>query len=197
MVSQFVNERSIGTIIDNYVVNFHIDNVVVILSVGQSAMNRKDSKPAMVAIIGGIRACFGRMRAIADALHSDLGVTAAMRAVMETLFDGGEATVPAIARLKRVSRQNIQVIVDSLLKAGLVQLADNPAHKRSPLVSLTKQGRGTFSEMRRRESSLIEALAEGLTPAGMKATLTTLVAMQRRLEEMETEPTNPNGEENE
>lgn len=148
-------------------------------------------------IIAGIRACFGRLRAVGDALHRDLAITAAMRAVMETLVERDAATVPAIARLKRVSRQNIQVIVDSLSASQLVQLTDNPAHKRSPLVALTSRGRSTFREMRRRERSVLKVIAEDLTPAAMEATFKTLATMQRRLEKMETEQSNPDGEDNE
>lgn len=158
-------------------------------------MNRKDGERTIGAIIVGIRACFARLRVVADALHRDLGVTTAMRAVIETLFEGEAATVPAIARLKRVSRQNIQVIVDGLLAADLVRLADNPAHRRSPLIVLTDEGRATFREMRRRERSALEAIAEGLTPTAMTTTLETLVAMQRRLEGMEVQPTKADGEE--
>jgi DNA-binding MarR family transcriptional regulator len=163
----------------------------------KGAMRIKGSEREVGAIVVGIRACFSRLRAVADALHRDLGVTAAMRAVMKTVSDGEEDTVPRIARLKRVSRQNIQVIVDGLVAAGLLELADNPAHKRSPLIVLTKRGRATFREMRRRESSVLKAIAEGLSPTAMKATIDTLVALQRRLERMETEHPSPTGEDNE
>jgi DNA-binding MarR family transcriptional regulator len=157
----------------------------------------KASEKQVSTIIIAIRACFGRLRSVADALHADVGVTAAMRAVMEALFDGDEWTVPALARDKRVSRQNIQVIVDALAAAGLVAFADNPSHKRSSLVVLTKRGRSTFIEMRRRERAVLRAVAEVLTPDTAEATLKTLVAMQRRLEKMEREPSNPKGESDE
>ncbi|CAN0564454.1 unnamed protein product [Laminaria digitata] len=153
----------------------------------------KVSEQDVGAVIVGIRGCFSRLRDVADVLHRDLGITAAMRAVMETVYDGADVTVPDIAREKRVSRQNIQVIVDGLIAARLLGLAENPAHKRSPLVVLTKRGRTTFREMRRRESGLLKAIAEELSPTAMKATSETLAAIRRRLEEMDTE-TNPNGE---
>jgi DNA-binding MarR family transcriptional regulator len=157
----------------------------------------RESEQQVARIIVGIRACFGRLRAVADALHRDLGVTTAMRAVMEMVFEDSEHTVPDIARAKRVSRQNIQVIVDGLVAAGIAELADNPAHKRSPLVRLTAHGRATFQEMRRRERSVLKAIAEELTPNAARATLATLLALQRRLEKMETEPANLNGDSNE
>ena len=150
-------------------------------------MNRKVTERDVEAIVTAIRACFARLRAVGDALHEDLGVTTAMRAVIEAVSANDSLTVPEIARLKRVSRQNIQVIVDSLVDAGLVRLAANPAHKRSSLVQLTDRGRNVFQDMRRRERSALAAIANDLDPADVAATRGTLGAMQARLETLETE----------
>ena len=129
-----------------------------------------------------IRGCFGRLRTVADGLHAGLGITAAMRAVMEHLDVRGPATVPAIARQKLVSRQNVQVVVNHLVAAALVIAAPNPSHKRSPLMMLSARGREIFSEMRRRERSVIEDLAKDLPAAGMATTIETLAAFRRRLD---------------
>lgn len=150
-------------------------------------MKRKVSEREVEAIVTAIRACFARLRAVGDALHQDLGVTTAMRAVIETASGNDNLTVPEIARLKRVTRQNIQVIVDGLVDAGLVRLVANPAHKRSSLVRLTNRGRDVFEEMRRRERSALASIAQDLDPAAVAATGETLAAMQGRLEELETE----------
>jgi len=150
-------------------------------------MNDSVSEKEVEAVIGAIRSCFARLRAVGDALHQDIGVTAAMRAIIETVSGNERLTVPEIARLKRVSRQNIQVIVDGLVGAGLVSLAANPAHKRSPLVQLTKGGRETFQKMRRRERSALTAIAHDLTPVAVATTQQTLAAMQCRLEKLEAE----------
>ena len=76
---------------------------------------------------------------------------------MESLADAGEQTVPQIARAKGVSRQHIQVNVDTLTKAALVALRDNPGHKRSPFVTMTKLGQSAFKVMRRREKRCVGA----------------------------------------
>ena len=112
-------------------------------------------------LIRHIRSGFNLLRALGDDLHRDLKVTAAMRAVMETLAEDGEQTVPQIARAKSVSRQHIQVNVDALLRKDLVVLGGNPSHLRSPFVALTQQGQSTFATMRRREADLLEGLAKG------------------------------------
>lgn len=60
--------------------------------------------------------------------------------LMETLMEGGPQTVPQLARAGATSRQNIQVQVNRMLKAGLLELRTNPAHRKSPLVALSVQG---------------------------------------------------------
>ena len=120
-------------------------------------MNAKAKK--LYGAIRGLRGCFNRLKALASEMHADLGITASMRAVMETLAEEGDKTVPEIARIKGVSRQHIQVNVNALVDENLVKLIDNPTHKRSPLVVLTKNGRTAFREMRRREASTLDYLA--------------------------------------
>jgi DNA-binding MarR family transcriptional regulator len=92
----------------------------------------------------------------AERLHEQEPVTLGMRAVLEYLHTHGTAAVPQMARSRLVTRQHIQVLVNSLLESGLVAMAENPAHRRSGLVRLTDVGRRTFERMRRRERGLLE-----------------------------------------
>ena len=124
-----------------------------------------------------VRRCFQRLRAAGEALHGDLGINASLRAVMESLYEHGDQTVPQIARAKSVSRQHIQVIVDALASLRHVAILANPAHKRSPLISLTGQGRRTFEQMRRREADLLAALAADLETEDVDAALRALAAL--------------------
>ena len=142
-------------------------------------------RTSVVAITREVRTLFHQMKALADAVHADIGPTASMRGVMETLAAGGAATVPQMARARPVSRQHIQLIVDELLAAKLVELRPNPAHKRSPLVALTPKGDATFRKMTGREVAFFDRIAGGLgekelvTAVGVlgriKTTLSTLL----------------------
>ncbi|MFO0697854.1 MAG: MarR family transcriptional regulator [Nitrospira sp.] len=131
--------------------------------------------------IRAIRSCFHQLKALGDELHGDLGVTVAMRAVMESLAEDGEQTVPQIARTKAVSRQHIQINVDELADARLVELQDNPGHKRSPFVVLTKKGRATFSGMRRREGGILEKIAQEFTAAELNQVSDTLTKLKHSI----------------
>jgi len=153
---------------------------------------RHQAKPGTVeTITREIRACFQRLAAYGNALHADVGVTAAMRAVLEALDRGGAQTVAHMARDKRVSRQHIQALANSLLAAGLVASRPNPADKRAPLIALTDAGKKTFALIRRREKGAFAALARALNGCKLGATLATLAALHayldRQLEEGESD----------
>lgn len=129
-------------------------------------------------VIRQVRSCFNQLRAFGDELHRDLGITASMRAVMESLAEDGGQTVPQIARIKGVSRQHIQVNVDELVASALVVLRDNPRHRRSPFLALTKKGQTAFKEMRRRETKILELLAHDLRLDQLEETVKTLMKLR-------------------
>jgi DNA-binding MarR family transcriptional regulator len=129
---------------------------------------------AVGAMTRDIRELFHVLGAVGDALHADLGITASMRAVLESLARGGAQTVPQMARARPVTRQHIQAIVDQLLDAGLVVLQPNPAHKRSSLVALTKAGEAAFAAMSDREAVVLEQIAATLDEAEVHTALRVL-----------------------
>ena len=130
-----------------------------------------------------VRRLFQLLRALADAVHSEAGLNASMRAVMESLA-GGPRTVPDIAREKSVTRQHIQLIADALLDSHLIELRENPAHRRSPLLVLTRSGKAAFAEIRRREAPLLERLGAAVEPRKADITVETLAALSRCAREM-------------
>jgi DNA-binding MarR family transcriptional regulator len=117
----------------------------------------------LVSVIREVRTCFNQLKTLAERLHEDLGVKPSMRAVMESLAGGGPQTVPDIARNKGVSRQHVQNIMNSLQAAGLVEGADNPAHKRSPHFDLTAKGRAIFAVIEEREAEPLRRIASSMT----------------------------------
>jgi len=99
-----------------------------------------------------VRRLFHKLAYGVAELHRESSVTVGMRAVLESVVDGGPQTVPHMARVRPVTRQHIQGLVNALLEAGLVEYVDNPAHKRSKLVAPTAAGIATFEAMRTREN---------------------------------------------
>jgi DNA-binding MarR family transcriptional regulator len=100
----------------------------------------------------------------------DFGVSAAERAVMEFLCRDGPRSVPEIAKAYQVSRQHIQVIVNSLIEKDLVGLEENPRHQRSPLAALSKKGHRLFARILAKDQEVIESIFAHVSIAQRKET---------------------------
>src|SRR5262249_19593397 len=96
--------------------------------------------PAMDAVIGETVALFHRLRDASQQVHGQGELSSGRWGLLRDLDRLGPQTVPQMARSRPVSRQYIQTLVDGVVKQGLVELVENPAHKRSPLVELTAKG---------------------------------------------------------
>ena len=97
-----------------------------------------------------------------DQYLQSLGLSVGERAVIEFLSKQGEITVPELARLFYVSRQNIQVRMNGLAKKNVVKQKINPAHKSSVLWVLTKDGKEIFTKISSVEKELMGNIEEGL-----------------------------------
>jgi DNA-binding MarR family transcriptional regulator len=130
-------------------------------------------------LVAEVRRAF-RTLAAAEEAYGDLGITAAMRAVLEALE--APRTVPAIAVERRVSRQHIQQIVNALYAARLAEPRGNRHHRRSHLVAATARGREVLAEMRRREGELRAEVAAELGAERVAAAAATLNELSGLLE---------------
>jgi DNA-binding MarR family transcriptional regulator len=147
---------------------------------------RVDEARAAIAlrrVIDEVRALFHRLGDAADRLHREDRLPASQRAVLMELAQHGPRTVPAMARARPVSRQHIQTIVNALGRRGLVELADNPRHRRSKLVRITDAGRTIAARVRRREGQILTALSRQLDADDLTRTLATLAAIERLLQD--------------
>ena len=132
-----------------------------------------------------IRRLFRSMGRRAEEALRDLGISAADRAVLEFLYPDVELSVPGIASRYSVSRQHVQVTVNTLLGAGLVTTKRNPRHKRSALIKLTARGRRLFARIRAVDAELIEWLFAGVSVRDRGQTRRTLETLYETLQEGE------------
>ncbi len=139
-------------------------------------MNSKQIE-ALYPLTSAVRRLFHKLGHAVSALHSDSEVSAGMRAVLESVIVGGPQTVPQLARVRPVSRQHIQGLVNPLLDHGYVEYVDNPAHKRSKLVSPTASGVAIFQTMRGREAEALRQVALDVDPAAFVAATEMLRAL--------------------
>jgi DNA-binding MarR family transcriptional regulator len=69
--------------------------------------------------------------------------------VLRSLIKEGPQTVPELARTRPISRQHCQTMANALERQGFVAFVENPKHKRSKLMSVTKKGRDHFERMKK------------------------------------------------
>ncbi len=89
--------------------------------------------------------------------------------VLELLERTGALTVPQMARARGTSRQNIQVLVNRLVRKGWLGIRSNPGHKRSPLLSLTPGGKALVPRARQGTARIEKLLRTSLSFAEMEA----------------------------
>jgi DNA-binding MarR family transcriptional regulator len=130
-----------------------------------------------------IRRLFRAMAERADRYLRESGLSAADRAVLEFLFPDERLTVPDIARRYHVTRQHVQATANRLLDRDLVRTAENPRHKRSPLLQLSDRGQQLFARIRRREQQLLDDLFADIEIADIATTRRTLQRLFDQLQE--------------
>jgi DNA-binding MarR family transcriptional regulator len=143
------------------------------------------------AITRSIRECCIHLDALYDALRHDVGITAAMRAVLEALYEHGTQTVPQIARSKKVTRQHIQTLADKLLANKLIASEENPKDRRSPLLRLSEHGETVVERMRTRELRVLTEMSHALDDCDVDVALTTLDTLRTYLEKRSEETHRP------
>jgi DNA-binding MarR family transcriptional regulator len=128
-----------------------------------------------------VRRVFRAMAQASSASLAATNITAADRAVMEFLYPARALSVPEIAARYQVSRQHIQKTVNALLALRLVSALENPRHKRSVLISLTKKGRELFKKIRKNDNKLISAAFSGIPAKDQLVTRKTLETLLEKL----------------
>src|SRR6202167_4645258 len=108
-------------------------------------MTRKDTSRAKAArqvpiVVADIYELAGRLREHGEAIAATVGQTQARWQVLSAAT-GRPQTVPQIARVLGVTRQNVQRIADLLVAEGAAEYRDNPDHRASPHLILIKSGR--------------------------------------------------------
>ena len=124
-----------------------------------------------------------------DKLVDPLGLTSARWQVLGAIaLAGVPLTAPQVGGAMGVTRQGAQKQLNLLLKLGLVEAGDNPAHQRSPLYALTARGRQLYDQAEERWASRAAALAREVLTADVLAANVTLDTMLRHLNSSTNSP---------
>jgi len=90
---------------------------------------------------------------------------------MRSLALIGPLTVPQIAQMRPTSRQRMQRLADELASERLVEFIDNPRHRRSKLVRLTRKGDAHYRELSARFLAIASTLGADLSEPDIRKTI--------------------------
>ena len=107
--------------------------------------------------------------------------TGGLWGLLRSLSLEGPQTVPQLARSRPVARQHIQKLANEMAADGLVEFVDNPAHRRSKLVRLTRKGAAVYDALTERVHGLTEDMARGMNAGELRTTARVLHALRDRL----------------
>jgi DNA-binding MarR family transcriptional regulator len=115
--------------------------------------------------------CFFKIRALGQKAGLITGWGGGAFGFMRSLALLGPLTVPQIAQMRPTSRQRMQRLADELAAEGLVEFIDNPKHRRSKLVRLTRKGDARYRELNARLLAIASTLGVALSEADIRKTI--------------------------
>jgi DNA-binding MarR family transcriptional regulator len=125
---------------------------------------------AIAELMLEVAQCFFRIRAIGQKTGLITSWGGGAFGFMRSLALLGPLTVPQIAQMRPTSRQRMQRLADELAAEGLVKFIDNPKHRRSKLVQLTRKGDARYRELNARFLSIASTMGTDLTEADIRKT---------------------------
>ena len=128
-----------------------------------------DSKAEAVAeLMLEVAQCFFRIRAVGQKTGLITSWGGGAFGFMRSLALLGPLTVPQIAQMRPTSRQRMQRLADELAADGLVKFIDNPKHRRSKLVQLTRKGDARYRQLHTRFMAIAATMGTTLSEADIR-----------------------------
>ena len=122
---------------------------------------RSPEADALTELILEIFRVNGDLLTAGDRISGEYGQTSSRWQVLGAIRNG-PLPVSGIAREMGRARQSVQRTADLLAAEGLVEYADNPAHRRAKLVRLSWAGTETLAGISRRQVEWTNRLAREL-----------------------------------
>lgn len=110
------------------------------------------------------------------------GVSVGVRAVLDMLRTHGPMTVPAMGKSQALSRQFVQRMVNDARDRDWVRPTENPAHRRSSLITLTPSGERTIAAVLAREHAVLRDVPGDLSSSDIDSCLHVLRSMLELVE---------------
>jgi len=139
---------------------------------GKGAGRIRRSKGAAIAeLMLEVAQFFFRLRALGQRTGLITNWGGGAFGFMRSLALVGPLTVPQIAQMRPTSRQRMQRLADELASERLVEFIDNPRHRRSKLVRLTRKGDAHYRELSARFLAIASTLGADLSEPDIRKTI--------------------------
>jgi DNA-binding MarR family transcriptional regulator len=134
----------------------------------QKAAGRTGKGEAIADLMLEVAQFFFRLRAMGQRAGLITSWGGGAFGFMRSLALIGPLTVPQIAKMRPTSRQRMQRLADELAAEGLVAFIDNPRHRRSKLVRLTRKGEARYRALSARLLAATASMGESLSEADIR-----------------------------
>ncbi|MGH4035984.1 MarR family winged helix-turn-helix transcriptional regulator [Actinomycetota bacterium Odt1-20B] len=128
----------------------------------------------------------GQFLALSEQLAAPAGLTAAWWQVLGAVLRE-PLPVAGIARVMGITRQSVQRVADLLVRDGLAEYAENPAHRRAKLLRPTGAGRAAVAKIGPGHAELAARLAAELGEEEFAETVRVLERLSKAVDAV-TEP---------
>ena len=144
------------------------------------AERRQGKGEAFADLTFEVAAMFFCMRAAGERLGlvSKVGGTLGF---MRTLALEGPVTVPELARLRPTSRQRMQQLADELVEEGLIEFVDNPNHRKSKLMRLTRKGEARYRAMLKQLYEMGAAISSDVGEGDLRKAVALIRDLRKRI----------------
>ena len=126
---------------------------------------------AIAELMLEVAQCFFRIRSVGQKTGLITNWGGGAFGFMRSLALLGPLTVPQIAQMRPTSRQRMQRLADELAVQGLVEFIDNPKHRRSKLVQLTRKGEARYQTLTNRFLAIASTIGVDLSEADIRKTI--------------------------
>jgi len=142
-----------------------------------------DSRHPLVGLVDETSRLTGRLKSVFAESRQSVGLNDSEIMVLNAVVEADQPpTVAQIGRSLGHARQLIQRAANSLRDAGLIELADNPDHKRAPLLLPSDEGIALKRETDSRAEEIAEQLMPALDENGVREATVALRALRKQLE---------------
>ena len=149
---------------------------------GEHNVTRTAKQKQILSLITEVLKLAPKLQLQGDQLTRDLDLTSSRWTFLGTVAAAERPlTVADLARRMDLRPQTVRRFADALADMAFIKFADNPDHKRAPLIHLTPKGRRMLARLESRELKWARNVAGGLTASEIRTAVQTLVRFRENI----------------